>query len=74
MVLRDGCRKVSSGLVFEPVHQLLDHQGHREPVVRLHSIPISGSAGNNRYHAATLHVLQAESIPVLPLYISRKLY
>lgn len=74
VILRDGGRKISGGLVFEPIHQLLNHQGHRKPVVRLHSISVAGSTGNDCHHATSLHMLQTECIPILPLHISRKLY
>lgn len=74
VILRDRRRKAPAGLVFEPVHQLLHHQGHREPVVRLHSVPIAGSAGNDRHHAAGLHLLQTERVPVLPLHVPCKFY
>lgn len=72
VIVRDGGRKVPRGLVFEPIQQLLNHQGHREPVVRLHSVPIASSAGNDCHRAAGLHVLQAEHVPILPLYLPCK--
>lgn len=74
VILRDGSCKVSGGLVFEPIDQLLNHQSHRKPVIRLHSITIAGSAGNDCHHAASLHVLQTKRVPILPLYVSCKLY
>lgn len=74
VILCNGGRKVSGGLVFESIHQLLNHQGHREPIVRLHSISIAGSTGNDCHHATSLHVLQAERIPILSLHVSCKLY
>lgn len=73
VVLRDSGRKVSGGLVFESIHQLLNHQGQRESVVRLHSISVAGRTGNDCHHATSLHVLQAECIPILPLRVSCKL-
>lgn len=67
VILADGRRQAPRRPVLEPVDQLLDHQGRRQPVVGLHSIPIARVAGNDRDRTPVVRVPHSESVPVLPL-------